>query len=259
MSVIGSRDNARVKRWRELARDPRARRQAGCAILEGTHLVSACLNAGQGVRALILSESGAGKSDLAEFVRRYGKSPTLVSDSVFRAISDTEAPSGIAAEIRIPKPAPDLARSAGCIFLERVQDPGNVGAILRSAAAFGLEDAVLGGGCADAWSPKVLRAAMGAHFSMRIADDADLAEAVGRFGGTLVCTAPREGTPIAQAELPARVGWIFGTEGRGVSRALAARAAMKITIPMAGLAESLNVGAAAAICFYEWSRRRSKP
>jgi len=100
---------------------------------------------------------------------------------------------------------------------------------------------------------------MGAHFSMRLADDVNLAEAVGRFGGTLVCTAPREGTPLAQAELRPPVGWIFGTEGKGVSRALAARAAVRVTIPMAGLAESLNVGAAAAICFYEQSRRQRKP
>jgi TrmH family RNA methyltransferase len=142
------------------------------------------------------------------------------------------------------------------IFLERVQDPGNVGAILRSAAAFGIRDVVLGRGCADAWSPKVLRAGMGAHFSLCIAEDANLADAVARFGETLVCTAPREGTPLPQAQLPSRIGWIFGAEGQGVSRELAARARIRIMIPMAGLAESLNVAAAAAVCFYEAARRR---
>ena len=205
------------------------------------------------------SSSGLEKPELASVVRHYGKAPVVVSDSVFEVISDTESPTGIAAEIGIPKTGPDLATSSGCIFLEGVQDPGNIGAILRSAAAFGIGDVVLGRGCADVWSPKALRAAMGAHFSMRIADEADLADAVGRFGGTLVCTAPREGTLLAQVDLPARIGWMFGTEGKGVTRALAALAAMKVTIPMAGLAESLNVGAAAAICFYEWSRRGSKP
>ena len=256
MTVITSRSNKLVRRWRELSGDAKARRKERAAMLEGAHLVTAALNAGILVRSLILSSSGEEKTEHAGAVRHYGKAPVIVSDMVFRAISGTEAPAGIAAEIEIPKTRPDLAGSAGCIFLESVQDPGNIGAILRSAAAFGIGDAVLGRGCADVWSPKALRAAMGAHFSMRIAEHMDLADAVGRFGGTLVCTAPREGTPIAQAQLPERAGWIFGTEGKGVTRALAARAALKVTIPMAGLAESLNVGAAAAICFYELSRRR---
>jgi TrmH family RNA methyltransferase len=220
--------------------------------------VTAAQNAGIPIRSLILSSSGEEKTEHASAARHYGKAHVVVSDSVFDFLSDTETPAGIAAEIEIPKTKPDLENSSGCVFLETVQDPGNVGGILRSAAAFGIQDVVLGPGCADAWSPKALRAAMGAHFSMRIAEDMDLAAAVGRFGGTLVCTAPREGTPIAQAQLPERAGWIFGTEGKGVTKALAARAALKVTIPMAGLAESLNVGAAAAICFYE-SQRRRKP
>ncbi|MEW6690023.1 MAG: RNA methyltransferase [Pseudomonadota bacterium] len=254
MTILRSRDNPQVKRWRELAHEARARRKHHAAILEGAHLVSACLHAGKGIRALILGETGAEKTELASLVRHYGKAPALVSDAVFRAIADTETPSGIAAEIRIPESGPDLAASSACVFLERVQDPGNVGAILRSAAAFGIRDVVLGRGCADAWSPKVLRAGMGAHFSLRIAEEADLAAAVARFGETLVCTAPREGTPLPQAQLPRRIGWIFGAEGQGVSRELAARARIKVAIPMAGLAESLNVAAAAAICFYEASR-----
>lgn len=228
-------------------------------MLEGPHLVTAALNAGVPVRSLVLSVSGGGRAEHASAARHYGKPHVVVSDSVFAFFSDTETPAGIAAEIEIPKAKPDLAASSGCVFLESVQDPGNVGGILRSAAAFGIRDAVLGRGCADPWSPKALRAAMGAHFSMRIAGDADLEKVVGEFGGTLVCTAPREGTPIARAQLPARAGWIFGTEGKGVTRALAARAALRVTIPMAGLSESLNVGAAAAVCFYEASRRRSGP
>ena len=256
--MITSRQNKLVQRWRELSRDAKARRAERAAMLEGPHLVTAALNAGIPIPHLILSKNGQERTEHASAVRHHAGEPVIVDDAVFEFISDTETPAGIAAEIEIPKTRPDLATSPACIFLESVQDPGNVGAILRSAAAFGIADIVLGKGCADAWSPKALRAAMGAHFSMRIAVDADLAEAVGRFGGTLVTTAPREGTPIAQAELPARIGWIFGTEGKGVSRPLAARAALKVTIPMAGLAESLNVGAAAAICFYESQRRRKQ-
>lgn len=259
MAAITSKKNALVQRWRDLGLDARTRKKERAAVLEGAHLVTAALNAGVPIRSLILSESGVEKAEHASAMRHYGKAPAMVSDAVFAFFADTETPAGIAAEIDIPKAMPDLAASAGCIFLESVQDPGNVGGILRSAAAFGIQDVVLGHGCADAWSPKALRAAMGAHFSMRIAADADLEKVVGTFGGALVCTAPREGTPIAQADLPARIGWIFGTEGKGVTRALAARAALRVTIPMAGLSESLNVGAAAAVCFYEASRRRSGP
>lgn len=256
MSAITSRQNRLVQRWRALGRDTRTRKSERAALLEGAHLVAAALSAGAPVRHLIVSLKGQENAEHASVIRHYGKAPVVVSNAVFDLLSTTESPGGIAAEIEIPRGKPDLPASSGCIFLESVQDPGNIGAILRSAGAFGIQDVVLGRGCADAWSPKALRAAMGAHFSMRIAGEADLADAVGRFGGTLVCTAPREGVPIAQADLPARAGWIFGTEGKGVTRALAAKAALKVTIPMAGLAESLNVGAAAAICFYEHARRR---
>ena len=227
-------------------------------MIEGANLVSACLNSGSEIRSLILSRSAAQRAEFADLVRRTGMTPCVLSDSVFRSITDTEAPAGIAAEIALPESGPELKSSTGCVFLDAIQDAGNVGAILRSAAAFGIRDAVLGRGCADAWSPKVLRGAMGAHFSLRLADGADLAVATMRFGETIVCTVPRGGTPIADARLPARIGWIFGAEGQGVSKALAARATLRLSIPMAGLAESLNVAAAAAICFYEASRRGAR-
>jgi TrmH family RNA methyltransferase len=144
------------------------------------------------------------------------------------------------------------------VFLEGIQDAGNVGAILRSAAAFRIKDAVLGRGCADAWSPKVLRAGMGAHFSMHIGESADLAAEIARFGGKTACTVPRGGKLLAEADLSGRIGWIFGAEGQGVSEALAGRADLRVAIPMPGGMESLNVAAAAAICFYELSRRAAR-
>ena len=255
MTAISSRANPRVRRWRELAREPQARRKEGCAIIEGPNLLSACLNAGNRIKSLILSRRGADRAEFAEIVRRSGKTPVILADPVFRLITDTDTPAGIAAEIALPASVPDLKTSTGCVILEGVQEPGNVGAILRSAAAFGVKDAVLDPACADPWSPKTLRAGAGAHFSVRIATGADLGSAVERFGGTVICTVRRDGVPIAAAELPQRIGWIFGAEGQGVSKALAARAALRVSIPMDGLAESLNVGAAAAICFYEQARR----
>ena len=253
MTFIASRDNSRVRRWRELARDARVRRKRQRAMIEGGKLILAFLQSGKAVESLILSKSGSSRTEFIELVRQTGKSPTVLADTVFRTITDTEAPAGIAAEIALPGSGPDLKTSPGCVFLDGIQDAGNVGAILRSAAAFGIRDAALGQGCADAWSPKVLRAAMGAHFSMCIAESADLAVDIDRFGGTVVCTVPRGGVAISAADLTGRIGWIFGTEGHGVSDALAARATLRVSIPMSGFAESLNVAAAAAICFYQSS------
>jgi TrmH family RNA methyltransferase len=255
MSEISSRDNPRVRRWRALALDAGTRRKERSALVEGAHLVAACLEAGRVIKSVMLSTTGAERPELAALAGRIGK-PVRLSDAVFRSIADTETPAGIAAEIALPAAAPDLGTAASCVFLEGIQDPGNVGAILRSAAAFGISDAALDPHCADAWSPKVLRAAMGAHFGMQIAERADLAKSMERFAGKIACAVPRGGMPVAGADLSGRLGWLFGAEGQGVSAALAARAALKVTIPMPGGAESLNVAAAAAICFYEMVRRR---
>ncbi|OFZ99894.1 MAG: hypothetical protein A2Z64_06250 [Betaproteobacteria bacterium RIFCSPLOWO2_02_67_12] len=255
MSVIRSRDNVRVRRWRKLAASRRARRSEGRALIEGVHLVGTLLASRGRLDALIVSESGLAQPEIASLMQRSPVRPVVLSDSLFSSIADAESPAGIAAEIVLPKVEPNLATCGSCVFLEGVQDAGNVGALLRSAAAFGLGDAVLGPGCADAWSPKALRAGMGAHFALRIGSRIDLAAAFERFAGTIVCTVARGGAPIAQADLRGRIGWLFGGEGQGVSEALAARSDLRVTIPMPGAAESLNVAAAAAICFYEMSRQ----
>ncbi len=255
MSVITSRGNPRVRRWRELMRDARERRSQRRAMIEGENLLSAFLRSEQTVENLILSKTGSSRNEFIALAKHSGKTPTVLADAVFRTIVDVAEPSGIAAEIAIPPGARGLGIAPCCVFLEGIQDAGNVGAILRSAAAFGIRHAVLGRGCADVWSPKVLRAAAGAHFTMQLAESADLATAIGNFGGKTVCTVPRGGIGLSAAVLSGRIGWILGTEGKGASDALAARATLKVTIPMPGGAESLNVAAAAAICFYEFSRR----
>lgn len=252
MSAITSRDNPRVRRWRALARDARERRAAGRVLIEGEHLVGAYLDAGGRVEALILSKAAAFEG----LVKRSGKTPTILTEQVFKAIADTGTPAGIAAEIALPPSVTDLKNADSCVFLEGIQDAGNVGAILRSAAAFGVSHAALGPGCADAWSPKVLRAGMGAHFAMTLREHADLGAAMEEFGGKVACTVPRGGVALSAADLAGRVGWLLGAEGQGVSAELARRAVLQVTIPMPGGAESLNVAAAAAICFYEWTQCR---
>jgi TrmH family RNA methyltransferase len=257
MSVLRSRDNPRVRRWHALSHDGRARRHERCALLEGAHLIGAYLDSGARPRALLVSESGRQKTEIAALVQRAGIAPVTLPDALFRWLGDAASPAGLAAEIEIPAVAASPPATGDCVFMERIQDAGNVGAILRSAAAFGVRHAVLSRGCADPWSPKALRAAMGGHFSLRISEAEDLPAVLGRFRGTLICTVARGGRPLAELELAGDAGWIFGAEGQGVSEQVASLAAVHATIPLAPDAESLNVAAAAAICFYERSRRLS--
>lgn len=258
MSILTSRDNPRVRRWQELARDARARREHRRAIIEGENLIVAFLESGREVESLMLSKAASSRPDFVALATQSGTAPTVLSDSLFRSIVDVETSTGIAAEIAIPPATEKLESADTCVFMDAIQDAGNVGTILRSAAAFGIRHAVLGKGCADAWSPKVLRAAAGAHFSLHVSEIADLADAMADFAGTIACTVPRGGVPVSGANLAGRIGWLFGAEGHGVNEAHAARAALKVTIPMPGGAESLNVAAAAAICFYEFSRRGAR-
>jgi TrmH family RNA methyltransferase len=237
--LITSRDNPRVKRWAKLARDPRLRRKERRALVEGPHLVALATPI-----AVLVSESGVKRKEIQDLVG--SREAIVLADKVFRAIVDAESPQGIAAEIEIPKGG---TLTAPAVFLEGVQDPGNVGTILRSAAAFGVKTAVLDRACADAWSPKVLRAGMGAHFALSIQETGDLGEQMRRFPGRVLCTVPRGGVALADADLAGAIGWLFGGEGAGVSPGLQARASERITIAMAPGAESINVAAAAAICF----------
>jgi TrmH family RNA methyltransferase len=255
MSVISSRDNPRVRRWRELTRDAGERRKQGRAIIEGENLIVAFLESGREVESLMLSKAASSRPEFVALATQSGTLPTVVSDQLFRSIVDVETPAGIAAEIAIPPGAGRLESAEACVLLDAIQDTGNVGTILRSAAAFGIHHAVLGKGCADAWSPKVLRAAAGAHFSIQITENASLTDKLEEFSGKIVCTVPRGGIALPDADLSGRIGWLLGAEGQGVSDALAARASLKISIPMRGGSESLNVAAAAAICFYEHARR----
>jgi TrmH family RNA methyltransferase len=216
--------------------------------LEGPHLVAASQASGAKAIAILATEKALAGGEIAALA---GNSPIVVSESVFRSIVEAENPPGIAAEIAIPQPK---GSSGDVVFLEGVQDPGNVGAIIRSAAAFGLGEVVLDQACADAWSPRALRAGMGGHFNLSLRQVARLDFA--GFDGTLLCTVVKGGKPLRDAKVRGRLGWIFGGEGRGVSQEAERQAKVKVTIPVSPGTESLNVAAAAAICFYAAS---SKP
>jgi len=251
VSVLRSRDNPRVKRWSRLVRDRHFRRKEARAIIEGPHLLAALLEKGLKPLAILATEEGLEDREIRRLIGRA--SPVLLSAGLFRAIVDAENPPGVAAEIAIPEKSPEP--DADCVFLEGVQDAGNVGAIVRSAAAFGVGAVCLDRGCADAWSPKVLRAAMGGHFHVSLVQK-DFLQDLSGFD-RLICTVPTDGTALDKADLSGRLGWIFGAEGRGVSKKLKERASLRVTIPMARGSESLNVAAAAAICLHEAFSRRA--
>jgi len=246
MSVLRSRDNPRVRRWARLVADARFRRRERRIVVEGPHLVDAALAQGWKIVEVLATEA----SGLAV---KAGRTPVRVSESVLKSIVDSETPQGIAAELELPQPP--AAAAGDTVFLEGIQDAGNVGAILRSAAAFGIRGAVLDAVCADAWSAKTLRAGAGAHFQLQVSQVPRLAAALETFEGRLLCTVPRGGIALEDADLSGALGWIFGSEGQGVSAELQARASLQVRIPTAEGTESLNVAAAAAICFYEKGRR----
>jgi RNA methyltransferase, TrmH family len=243
MSVLRSRDNPRVKRWARLARDAKFRKKERAMLLEGAHLLEEALAAGLEPLAVVASESAVERPELRKLAT------VVVSDSLFRLIADAENPQGVAAEMAIPDPAKLEGKSV--VFLEGVQDPGNAGGIIRSAAAFGIGEVVLDRGCADPWSPKALRAGMGGHFALRVYETGRLAAEMDAFKGTLACAVPRGGVPLREAALGAPVGWVFGSEGRGLREETLRKVALRVSIPMSEGSESLNVAAAAAICFYE--------
>lgn len=254
MKNIISRDNPTFKQLKRLAESARERRKAGRTLLDGVHLIEACLAAGQAPAMLVVSDTGLASAEVAGWVGRLDvPARVLLSDALFAEISPVETPAGILAVIDIPAPRapehPDFA-----LMLEDLQDPGNLGSVLRSAAAAGAQVAWLSAGCVDAWSPKVLRAGMGAHFALPVVERVDLLQAVSAFAGRTLA-ACLQGESLYAIDLRGAVAFMIGNEGAGLSAELIAAADTRFTIPMPGRVESLNAAAAAAVCLFERVRQ----
>ena len=226
--MLSSKDNPRVRHWRRLTEDPRYRRTEKRALIEGPHLLAAALENGCKPVAIIATEEGAADPEIAALIARSRVQPTLLAKGVFSDVVDADTPQGVAAEIAIP---PSGGKGAArLVFLEGVQDPHNVGAIMRTAAAFGITKLVLDRDCADAWSPRALRAGMGGQFALWIEVTDDLSAALNAFKGHLLCTVPQGGMPIEEADLSGAVGWLFGGEGRGLSEETLRQVPLRVTI-----------------------------
>lgn len=245
-----------VKGLRALATDAREIRMRKRTLIDGPHLIEAFRRHGGLPEMLIVSQSGAGNAEVAGLLAAFpGVEVLQLTDALFRGVAGVVTPVGILALIHVPD-APDCSVQGLCVLLDAVQDAGNVGAILRSAAAAGVGKVILGHGCAGAWTPRVLRAAQGAHFSLRIREQADLGSVLNEYKGISIATVARNAASLYELDLRGEVAWIFGNEGAGVSDELIQRASHRATIPIQADTESLNVGAAAAICLFESVRQR---
>ncbi len=246
VTAIHSRDNAFVKDLRRLAQDSAAYRKQGRVWLEGDHLCRAALERNQRPAVAVFSESFW---PLAQDQWALEAIKTVVlSDALFTDISALESPARMGFVLDLAAPAA-LNPLAATVVLDRVQDAGNVGSILRSASAFGFRQVAAIKGSAALWSPKVLRAGMGAHFGLDLVEGLD-AQDLDTLQVPLLVTHVHEGDWLHRATLPWPCAWVLGHEGQGVSPALEQRAAQRIRIAQPGGEESLNVAAAAAICLH---------
>ncbi|MDB5731006.1 MAG: rRNA methyltransferase [Variovorax sp.] len=243
---ISSRDNPLLKTLRRLAQDPGAYRRLGRVWLEGDHLCRAARE--RGVRpAMALFSASYWPMARLEWAQCAIKT-IVVDDALLAGVSGLESPSPMGFVLDVPE-SPAIAPDAATVVLDRLQDAGNVGSVLRSASAFGFGQVVALKGTAALWAPKVLRAGMGAHFGLRLVEGVE-PEALAALRVPLLVTNAHEGEWLHRTALPHPCAWVLGHEGQGVTPALQARAARQVRIVQPGGEESLNVAAAAAICLH---------
>ena len=253
--AIASRDNPLLVRLRKLAAEPAAYRKLGVVWIEGEHLCAAFVQRGGAVAQAVISEEAWQTPALRE-IASVAQAVAVVPMALMVGLSALES----AAPLCFVVPwagAGELDPDRPSVVLDRLQDAGNVGNILRTAAAFGFTQAIAIKGTAALWSPKVLRAGMGAHFGLHLvetlADDALAALRV-----PMLATSSHAARSIDEVALPWPCAWVLGHEGQGVSAALMARCAEALRVPQPGGEESLNVASAAAVCLYESARQRAR-
>lgn len=256
MKRITSAGNPHFKALRELVVSSRERRKSGLTVLDGVHLVRA-YRSGIGVpEQWVVSDAGSKNNIIKQLLNEFPAADILLlNDALFKQISQLVTPTGIVAVVKTPRPDPMPADMDICVMLEDLQDPGNLGSILRSAAAAGVRHVLLSRSAVHAWSPRVLRAGMGAHFMLHIHEQVDLNAAARVFKGTVIAAARNAPRSLYDVDLKGKVALMFGNEGGGLTPALKAVANMEVSIPMPGKTESLNVAAAAAVCLFERVRQ----
>jgi TrmH family RNA methyltransferase len=243
---ITSANNPLIKDLRKLAASNTAYRKQGQVWLEGDHLCSAALLRGFKPAWGLFSESFW---PLAQTIYAQAAIKNIVvPDGLFTEVSGLESAASMGFVMDLPA-QPQIQPLSASLILDRVQDAGNVGSMLRSAAAFGFSQIIALKGTAALWSPKVLRAGMGAHFGLQLLEGVEL-EALDVLNVPMLVTSSHEGDVLGRVKLPVPCAWVMGHEGQGVSALLMAKAAIKVRIAQPGGEESLNVAAATAICLH---------
>ncbi len=256
--AVTSRDNPLIKELRKLCADGTAYRKTGRIWIEGEHLCSAYIQRGLRAAVAVLSDSFY-QQKLPNASVEYAQAATkliVIPDAFMAELSGLDSVAGMGLICDLPvDQAMDPA--APTVILDRLQDPGNVGSILRSAAAFGFQQVIALKGSAALYAPKVLRAGMGAHFGLKLIEAAD-AGSLQTLQLPLATTSSHQGHYLhvmlqnkeLLAHYPRGLNWVLGHEGQGVSTALQAMAQLHVRIAQPGGEESLNVAAAAAICLH---------
>ena len=258
MKHIQSRDNPFFKELVKLGGSARQRGKAGQTLLDGAHLLAAYLDSGKQPQHILLNAAALHDAEIMVLLERAAGVPvTQLDDRLFAELSELKTPTGILALIDVPRTT--VMQSNFALLLEGIQDPGNLGSMLRSAAAAGCDAVFLSTGCADAWSPKVLRAAMGGHFALNIFERQDLRGVARVFSGALLAASLQAKHSLYGCDLRGDVAFLVGNEGAGLSAGLLDMATQTVAIPMPGKIESLNAAAATAICLFEAVRQRVEP
>ncbi|MCB5191792.1 RNA methyltransferase [Methylobacillus arboreus] len=252
---ITSRDNSLFKQLKRLADNARERRKSNETLLDGVHLLQAYIEQ-FGLPKLLITAEGESTYEVAALLQELSDVPTVMFTTLmFAELSPVATPTGILALVDIPQlPVPE--KPDFLLLLEDIQDPGNLGSILRSAAAAGVEGVYLSPGCTDAWSPKALRGGQGAQFVVPVVERADLVPVLQDFEGQTLATT-LAGESLYELDLAQPTAFVVGNEGAGLTEAVIAAARRQVSIPMAGQVESLNAAAATAVCLFERSRQKA--
>ncbi len=260
MKAISSPANPAFKAWQRLATKPRAARTQRRALAEGLHLAQSALDTGIAIESLLLRRGAAGADvdRLAEAAIAAGAQGFELAAALFDRLSPAEHGAGLMLVVEVPSFPLPAAAAHDLVYLDGVQDPGNVGTLLRTAAAAGLREVLAAASTAALWAPKTLRAGQGAHFRLRLHEQVAAESLPAMLNGPWFGADANDAESLWSAGLPAGpVGWIFGAEGAGLSPAVRAVCRRRVSIPIDAAAESLNVAAAAAICLFERRRRLS--
>jgi len=267
VKIVTSAENPAVLEVRRLERDRKERDRKGVYLAWGLHLAGEALSAGAAIERAFVDSSGRSKAEMESLIARLetrGTSIVQVTARVLDAMAEGAGDQGVLLVLRRPDGSLDTAIASGATLVlvaHGVQDPGNLGSMARSALACGAGALVAAEGCADPFSSKVVRAAMGAHGRMPlIGERSDRALATLREAGFLVAAAePGGGKRPDAVDLTRKVALLLGSEGGGLPPAILRGATERIRIPMSPSSSSFNVAAAAAILLYEIQRQRGFP